>query len=409
MMDEPASPLRQVAWCELFPWLKLWQALRLAASAPLLLTATVAVLLLPLGWHAAAFVCEAPSETAAVVGPTTLQPLASPIPAWREPAQPEWQVPHSWRDFTAPMTDLLPGGVLPVRHLFQIDWSWSQLGYVLIGTVWNVLVWAFFGAVIVRVAVMQLGRGERVGLADAGRFALERYGSLAAAPFFPLLGVALLLLCGVPVGWLMRWDLGVLVFGALWGMVLLGGFLLAVLLIGLLLGWPLMWAALTTEEMGDVFEAAQRAYSYALGHPLRYAGYALVVVLTGSATFLAAQWLAEWVVYLSFWAVSWGTGAGAWQTFSGEPSPLRLVGVALITWWSQLPLAVASAFRYAYFWTAVGGVYLLLRRDADQIEFDSVYAPEAAPPFTLPPLSADAAGVPGAGDAPPALSEEDAP
>ncbi|MCU0958876.1 MAG: hypothetical protein MUF48_02115 [Pirellulaceae bacterium] len=386
-----------MAWSELFPWLKLVSALRLAASAPLLLTATLAVLLLPLGWQLSGRLFGVPAGAEAVVIPQANFSLLN-RPAAEAPtgfAQPAWGVPQSWHEFVAPMLSLLPGGVPPVRHLFRIDGSWRQFGYVAVGTLWNVLVWAFFGAVIVRTAVMQLGRDERVGLWDAARFAARRYPALAGAPFFPLLGVVVIVLCAIPVGWLMRWDLGMLLAGALWLLVLLGGFLVAILLIGLLLGWPLMWAALSTEEMGDVFEAAQRSYSYALGRPLHYAGYALVAVMTGSAAFLAAQWFAAWVVYLSLWTVSWGAGSGEFSARAGEPSALRLTGEALIIWWSQLPLIVASAFRYAYFWTAAGVIYLLLRRDADQIEFDAVYAPDAAPPFTLPPLSPDAAGVPG--------------
>ena len=42
-----------VAWSEVFPWLMLVRALRLATSAPLLLVATVGVLLLPPGWQVA--------------------------------------------------------------------------------------------------------------------------------------------------------------------------------------------------------------------------------------------------------------------------------------------------------------------------------------------------------------------
>ena len=69
------------------------------------------------------------------------------------------------------MLQVLARGVQPVRHLFDLDTSWSEWGYFALGTIWNILVWAFFGAIIVRTAVMQFGREERMGLVEAGRFA----------------------------------------------------------------------------------------------------------------------------------------------------------------------------------------------------------------------------------------------
>ena len=54
-MSAQTGEIRAVAWSEVFPWLMIVRALRLATSAPILLVATMAVLLLPWGWHAAAF------------------------------------------------------------------------------------------------------------------------------------------------------------------------------------------------------------------------------------------------------------------------------------------------------------------------------------------------------------------
>ena len=98
---------------------------------------------------------------------------------------------------------------------------------------------------------------------------------------------------------------------SLWIFVLLGALLAAVLYVGVVVGWPLMWGALSTEEMGDVFEATQRSFSYTFGRPLHYAWYALVTLLVGSAAFVVVEWMAELIVYMSFWLVSWGAGSDA--------------------------------------------------------------------------------------------------
>ena len=63
-MPEPTHQLRTVAWNEVFPWLMLVRALSLATSAPLLLVATVGVLLMPLGWEVAALLLPPDSAPA---------------------------------------------------------------------------------------------------------------------------------------------------------------------------------------------------------------------------------------------------------------------------------------------------------------------------------------------------------
>jgi hypothetical protein len=397
-MSEQTHEIRSVAWSEVFPWLMLLRALRLATSAPLLLAATVGVLLMPQGWHAAALLLGEPAGQSVAQWPVNdvTEAAASGLPfEIASPPQLTW--PRSWREFTAPMLGVLPGGVQPVRHVFRIDASWRELGYFALGTLWNIVVWAFFGAIIVRTAVMQFGREERVGLVDAGRFAARRYSAFVGAPLFPLALTVVIVLFSIPVGWLLRFDVGVLLAAFVWVFVLLGGLLAAVALIGLLFGWPLMWAALSTEEMGDVFEATQRSFSYTFGRPLHYAWYALIALIIGSAACVLVQWMAELVVYLSFWLVSWGSGSESLQALPGADA-WRFAGVGIIAWLSQLVLTVASSFRYAFFWCAAGAIYLLLRRDSDQIEFDVVHVPDQQVRYSLPPLTTDEAGVPGVAD-----------
>ncbi len=398
-MTAQTHELRQVAWGELFPWLMLVRALRLATSGPLLLVATVALLLLPLGWQLADLVLDAPADphTAALrtgdLDAVWVHPRRqAAVSELQTPPRLTW--PGSGRALITPMLQVLPGGVQPVRYLFDIDRPWSELGYVALGTLWQVLVWGFFGAIIVRTAVMQYGREERIGLVDAARFVAGRYGAFVGSPLFALALMGVLVLGSVPVGWLLRWDVGVLVGALLWGFVLLGALLAAVLFVGLLFGWPLMWAALSTEEMGDVFEAMQRSFSYTFGRPLHYAWYALVALLAGSAAFVVVEWMAELIVYLSYWLVSWGAGFDALHQLAGTDG-WRLAGVTIISGWEHLVRVVASSFRYAYFWSAAGAIYLLLRRDSDRIEFDVVHVPDQQVRFSLPPLTTDDAGVPG--------------
>jgi hypothetical protein len=399
-MSAQTGEIRAVAWSEVFPWLMIFRAVRLSTSAPILLVATVAVLLLPLGWQAAAYITGEPAALgpACLSGPAGIEIAANPAGAVDLLSLPSLTIPRNWHEFVAPMWQVLPGGVQPVQQLFRIDATWNQWVYYAIGTFWNIVVWAFFGAIIVRTSVMQFGRGERVGLVDAAQFAAKRYLAFLGAPLFPLAGVTVVVLCALPIGWLLRFDVGVLLASIAWVFVLIGSILATVLFVGLLFSWPLLWAALSTEEIGDVFEATQHSYSYTFGRPLHYALYALIALVIGSVAFVFVRWMAELVVYMSFWTVSWGSGTATLQALANAEPTVRMVGVSIIAGCSQLVLLVVSAFRYAFFWSAAGAIYLLLRRDSDQIDFDVVYVLDQPVRHSLPPLTTDEAGVPGVAD-----------
>lgn len=395
-----AGWIRRVAWSELFPWLMIFRALRLSTSAPILLVATVAMLLLPWGWRAAALVLDESqrAETTWSMDPA-LGGAVLAVGDGPRIVAPSLRVPSSVAEFVDPMVRVFTSLVDPVRHWMRQDIGGRELAYWGLGFAWTVALWGWFGGIMVRVAVMRCGREEREGLVDAARFVLRRYASYVGTPFFALAGVAAVALLATPVGLLLRWDVGVLVASVVWLGVLLGGLLAAVVLLGLVVGWPLMWGAISSEEMGDVFEATQRAFSYTFGRPIQFAFYVGVAVLAGSAAFLLIHPFAQWVVYVSAWSVSWGAGADAWAQVGPGSSWSAVVGGTIIGALNELVMTVASAFRYSFFWCAAGAIYLLLRRDSDHTEFDNVHVVDEVARFSLPPLTTDAAGVPGVDDA----------
>lgn len=392
-MSTQASEIRDVAWDEVAPGLMLFRAVGLATSAPILLVALLALLVLPFGWHAAQFLLldqDAVNQDWFSVPPGA---VGSTLSMDLEAGPPALQFPSTWRAWTASMLALPNAGLQPVGKLFDLHATWSDRGFWAIGLLWNLAVWAFFGAIIVRTAVMRFGRGERLGLVEAAQFAKRRYFAFLGAPLFPLLGLVFIALCSAPVGLLLRVEWGAWLAALLWIFVLIGALLAAVVFVGLLLGWPLMWGALATEEMGDVFEATQRSYSYTFGRPLQYGLYVLLAIVIGSVTSVFIQWLAELVVYFAFWNVSGAAGQEALDAITKPTGPSFTTN--LILGLSQFVLLLPAAFRHAYFWTAAGVIYLLVRRHSDQIDFDTVFVEDQPVRYALPPLTTDAAGVPG--------------
>lgn len=109
-------------------------------------------------------------------------------------------------------------------------------------------------------------------------------------------------------------------------------------------------------------------------------------------------------IRLADWAIAWGSGpdrfAGIQLALSDQAaSGLFRSGAKLIQFFTGCIRAFLTAYASGYFWVAAGGVYLLLRRDADQTEIDDIFLEEEEDlEFGLPALEVDEAGVPGVSD-----------
>ena len=82
---------------------------------------------------------------------------------------------------------------------------------------------------------------------------------------------------------------------------------MAVLLVGMLAGWPLMWATVSVEGT-DAFDAISRTYSYVYQRPARYLFYLFVAVVIGMVAWQVVALFEQATLSLSQWAVSWGSG-----------------------------------------------------------------------------------------------------
>jgi len=242
------------------------------------------------------------------------------------------------------------------------------------------------------------------------------------------------------VGWMLRFDPTLFVMAIVWPLFLIGGLFMMILSLGLIFGWPLMWATISTEG-SDAFDALSRSYSYTYQRPLHYLCYAAVATLLGVLSWILVAAIASAVAYLSLWGLSWAAGGERVEQIAAELprevktfewSPRQIVaapivvdgglapaapdavvaidastatdearlnrlgryGVWLIGVWLGMVKLVALGFAYSYFWTASTAIYLLLRRATDHTEMDEVYLEEQETNFGLPPLKTDSAGVP---------------
>jgi len=417
MRDQPGA-VRAVSWSEVLPWLMIFRTFRIALNPSSLLLALAGVLLTPLGWMGAqaVFAPEAVLVEDAVfrnvVEANSAWPIRAGVP--RDPAARFDPAAHITRAPAEIYIWAYSRFTQPFASLFNSQVKLRQFGYYLTGSLWTLLLWAFLGGAITRIAVVKLGREEHIGLWDSMKHACYKYLSYAGAPLIPLIAAVVITSPIILLGFLMLFDLGVVIASVFWVLALAAGAVATLILLGLCFGWPLLWAAIAA-ECSDSFDAVSRTYMYVLHRPAHYLFYVVVAALTGVFAWLLVSMFADVTVEITYWAASWGV------YFSTEPSRLAEIrGGALAAEGSStlaagrtilgiadgLVHAIATAFAFSFFWCATSAVYLLIRRDEDETEYDEVYLDDSDLEHGLPPLKTDENGVQSVPEASP-QSEDD--
>jgi hypothetical protein len=349
----------------------------------------------------------------------------------------QWEVGHFWEWFFTQQAPVLVEPVVkllrPIIYFFSPGADLYTCFYFLLMLLWMAATWSLFGGAITRIAVVQIARGEKIGLVEAVRFTLNRLRDYLAAPLFPIAFVVLMLLVLIVFGGIVQLIpvLGDLWSGLLWGVWIVVGLLMAVALVGLV-GWPLMAATISAEGT-DSWEAVSRAFSYVFQKPWNFVWYSLVALAYGAVIVFFVGFMGSFAVYLTKWGVSqtpfigprwtnrepsylfvyaptsfgWRTlllqgakvdgdplvtdGAinqAAYNRLTGFPpegkdynGPQKMawwnhVGAFLVSVWLYLIFLVILGFSYSYFWTASTIIYLLLRKNVDAAELDEVYLEE---------------------------------
>ncbi|MFO0819030.1 MAG: hypothetical protein U1A77_13875 [Pirellulales bacterium] len=375
--------VREISWRDIFPWLVLFRTNFLALRASVLFVACLGTLAAPLGWRLAEslWLSEEALQDSQFRGfveqqrawPTRITPSSSPVEGGLTRA--EQMVRHPLQEGLGAAWRRLVG---PFRVVFQAGpLGGAQCLYLLTGILWSLMVWGFVGGTIARVAVVNIGLEEDPGIVNSITFAWRRLRSLAMAPVLPLPVMMLFSLPVVLLGWLMRYDAGVLLGGLLWFFVLLVAFAVTWLLVGLVLGWPFMPAVIVTEEGGDHFEAFHRSYSYVYNSPLHYAFFWLLAGLLGLLGCWTVDTMADTTLQVVISTVSLGSGQERWRQIAdvsggGDADGMLWAGGRLIGFFEQFLGLVTTAFRYAIFFMSTATIYLLLRQQVDDAELDEV-------------------------------------
>lgn len=430
-MDEQAR-LREVSWQDLFPWVRIVSALRLAISPSLLALAALGLLAMYAGWSAIGRLYSESDNprVQGIVSAVRALPWESPLlPAMSDdverlrrvtgadvPSLSSRALPDELRDAHA---SPFMGAWHDISRWFHdiFDWRVSILPFTLLAllAIWALIVWSLFGAAITRIAAVALARGDRLGFRAGLAHGIKRWPMYLGGPAIPLLGALIVAIPLMILGLLMQVDFLVVLGGVIWPLSLLAGFIMALLLIGLAVGWPLMWATISVEAT-DPFDALSRSYSYAFHRPIRYLFYVIVAALLGLLGWYVVSLFYDWILNLTYWGLSWGAtvertddisreafvgGRDAWDTFK--------IGGSIIGFWHVVLKMLALGFVFSYFWSAATAIYYLLRKDEDGTEMTEVTYEDGGDVRGLPPLTTDTMGVPSVSDRPVAPAGETPP
>ena len=349
-----------------YPWQCFARALTNAIAPSNLLVATTAIILVQMGdaaidqvWPQSTPASQLQPMDISVGGKTLREVFSLPAEA---PIDPVLGVPLE-------MTR-------PVARFFQTKHTWSETWGDFSRALLRIAVWGIAGLWIARSSVILVGQGQRVHSLDGLRFARRKWLDIFAAPSAVLLALGFLGLPIFALSGFARFDMGAVLIALLWGLVLLMSAVMTVLAVGLTFSWPLMWSAIAAED-SDCFDAISRSYAYVLqrpGHFLLYTGIASVL---GIAGWLVAWMAAEMVVELAFWSLQVGAGAERTQllrdlaTESNASAAFHLAA-RWIGYVNHGPRLIACGFSYAYFWSAVSALYLLLRLETDGADLDDI-------------------------------------
>ena len=424
MADRMDSNLVQQSnkWRDEAPWLIVLRAFRVSIGIQALLVAGMCAVFVSAGWSLSAkcFVASDALESNPETVLATDHRFLSKWPGERQPPvfpTTPFLNSHSGtaRSLAAapanPMLAMPVRMILPAARIFDRTLSMGPFFYYLSGGLWTLLVWSVGGTAIARMAVVKIGRERRIDMTTALRFAQQKFPSAIGATLMPLFGVLILTIPIAALGVAMRIGLGAFLAGLLWPLVILAGAMMTMMLLGILVGWPLVNVALATEGT-DAFDSVSRAYAYSFQRPWRYLAYTLLAAAAGLMGWLVVWGFSESVIAMGYWSATWGMGreqVGSLADSGAELGGLTWVGAQLIRFWTGLARTMASGYGYTYFWCGMSCIYLLLRHDVDSTEWDQVYDPNrqdgivyglpASPSTTTVPSNGDPVSAPTAGPA----------
>jgi hypothetical protein len=290
-----------------------------------------------------------------------------------------------------------PGVIQSAVRFFTVAPIWlltqHPLFFFLFGLMFLVL-WSIFGGAICRIAAVHAARDEKLSIRSALMFSGGKFFSFLFAPIIPLLivvGIGLLVTIGSSLANIPYF--GPIIIGAVFFLALAAGFVMALVLLGLIGGFNVMYPTIAVEG-SDSFDAISRSFSYLYARPWRLGFYTLVSIVYGTASYLFVRLFIFVMLVLAhrFGGIAVGATADStaplWTSLWPDPATsgrlsydidtlsltfAQEIGARLIWLWVHLVIALLGAFAVCFYFSANTIIYYLLRKEVDATDLDDVY------------------------------------
>ena len=283
----------------------------------------------------------------------------------------------------------VPGVVENIRDFFKaVGWALRyHFVYCIIFFVIELAVISISGGAICRITALQFARGEKPGLTEALRFSTKKFTSFFTTPLSPIgiiIFVGLFIFLLGLVGNVPR--AGELIIGICMLLALIAGTLIAVILIGAVAGFNLMFPAVAYDG-SDCFDAISRSFSYVYAKPWRMGFYTAIAVVYGAICYMFVRFFAFLLLWTTYWFLQVGVLGdnskltAIWQkpSFGNLRGLLVLPGgtesvAAFLVYLCLLAVTgLIVSFIINFYFSANTIIYSLMRNRVDNTALEEVY------------------------------------
>ncbi len=252
------------------------------------------------------------------------------------------------------------------------------------------------GGAICRIAALQFARGEKPGLTEALRYSTKRFVSFFMTPLAPLgiiacIGSFILLLGlmgNIPFA-------GEIIVGLGTPLALLTGTLIAVIFIGAIVGFNMMFPAIAYDG-SDCFDAISRSFSYVYASPWHMLFYTSIAAIYGSICYTFVRyfaflslWITRFSVQIALWVNDGADKANKLTAIWPKPEFRSLIGsigptptnhtetvaAFLIYLFLLVVVGLVVSFIISFYFSANTIIYSLMRGKVDNTPREDIYMP----------------------------------
>ena len=277
------------------------------------------------------------------------------------------------------------------NNFFELGYAWSWMikyhpvytGFLFIA---GFGIFGLFGGAICRITARQVTREERIGPMEALKFSSKRFWRLFLVPILPVSLIVFGVLVIAVFSWFFQWPvIGQAIQAILMPIIYLGGALMALVAILLAAGYGLMFPAVAVDN-SEGYDAMSRAFSYIKNKPWHAAFYAFLSAVYGIICYIFLRCF----IFVMFLCIRtglvialngdaeaiWPTPAFSdfvpqiqWHLLSSSQS----VSAVIFRLWALVFVLVLPAYGISFFYTMATNIYVLLRKDEDDVDMEECY------------------------------------